>query len=495
MSRPNVISQSVEEGIPMYLNEVVTSHVKLLHKDKYELLPNLVRKKIHSNLVKELSRILEKTLQDEPSVQAKNGKDDLILSSNKIVIDLSVNKYPYLNEILTRKEKNISKHISNIISRFVKDRYKIALHFNTKVKPSTLKIVDVDLSLGDEHNGESTAVVTLSDGIKVIYKPRNCSITKSYNSFINWVNNKLQIDLPTFSVLDCGDYGWLEFVTSKEIRSEEGLQEYYYKAGVLVSVTYLLGSKDYHNENVIASAKGPVIIDHETIIQPFLKNSFSNSWYELHGIPSFSVLESSLIAELDKRIPVNMIGYGMKGVSPDNVVQKNVPKHKSEYVFAYEYKDYFIRGFSDAYDMFVGSKQELRSNQLITALFANQEVRFVWRPTDVYAKILRYLRNPFYLTSCEAYQSKLFELLSKAYKKENMRPYESILDHEMKQMLNGDIPIFHLLSHDNYLKSDKRLDIFEYNSLENIYYRINLLSAAHKNEQLRYITKWLNAQA
>ena len=96
------------------------------------------------------------------------------------------------------------------------------------------------------------------------------------------------------------------------------------------------------------------------------------------------------------------------------------------------------------------------------------------------------------MTSYEAYHSKLYELLSKMYKKENMYAYVFILDHEVEQMLNGDIPIFNLKTQDDFLVGNKAVKVFEYSCLENINHRIDLLSEDHRKEQLEYINRWLN---
>jgi len=58
-------------------------------------------------------------------------------------------------------------------------------------------------------------------------------------------------------------------------------------------------------------------------------------------------------------------------------------------------------------------------------------------------------------------------------------------------MLNGDIPIFSLNSLDNFLEGNKSFKIFEYNCIENIHKRIDLLSEEHKNEQIEYINRWI----
>ncbi len=73
-----------------------------------------------------------------------------------------------------------------------------------------------------------------------------------------------------------------------------------------------------------------------------------------------------------------------------------------------------------------------------------------------------------------------------------MKPYKFVLDHEMRQMINGDIPIFHLNSQDNFLEENKNVRVFKYSCIDNINYRIKLLSAEHKIEQLQYIAQWSN---
>lgn len=81
--------------------------------------------------------------------------------------------------------------------------------------------------------------------------------------------------------------------------------------------------------------------------------------------------------------------------------------------------------------------------------------------------------------------------MSKAYQKGDAKNYRYILEFEMEQLLNGDIPLFDLNSLDCHLWADKSFKIFEYNCIENIRQRIGSFSSHHKNEQIEYITNWL----
>jgi type 2 lantibiotic biosynthesis protein LanM len=491
--------------------EVILPYIESFTNDSDLELSTLVKDKLELKLLEELSSIAEVTLQSELDNFVENGNSNFDDFIERMDLSLVMN-YPVLDKILKIKTNNFSNHIHNIINRFQEDIENIKTTFNF----NNITIVDIDVSLGDGHNGEGTALVYLSDGTKLIYKPRNIGITNSYNSFIKWVNFKLKTDLKTFKVLDCKDYGWIEFVNHEEISCEEDLQEYYYKAGILLAITLLLGSKDCHHENVIASGKNPIMIDHETIVQPFFNNKSFRLWDIQHKIQPFSVLESFLIVNKDMGVPLDIVGYGVKGnievtelekkvINPNTInskrtinfatrkiIDKNIPELEGKYVFVNDYKEHFINGFSTAYDMIVNSKEELKSNSSPLKSFRNNEVRYVWRPTFVYFKILKYMRGPSFMASSEAYDSKLYDLLSKAFKSENTEEYKFILYFEMKQMLNGDIPIFCLNSLDNFLDGKKTLKLFEHNCIENIFHRIDLFSSEHKKEQLDYISKWAN---
>lgn len=470
--------------------------------------------KLHLALLENLSSAAEVTLQEELD-HFRNNQHSIYYEFVEATNLFLAIKYPVLDKILKTTAANYLRHIQNIYSNFYKDFDDILKSFSI-ISDGKIIIEDIDISLGDGHNGESTALITLSDGTKLIYKPRNIDTTISYNLFIEWVNYKLKIKLKTLKCICYESYGWLEFVHYEEINSSDELQEYYYKAGILSAVTLLLGSKDCHSENIIASGKNPVVIDHETIIQPVLSGQSIRTWDEQHKIPYFSVLESMLIVNRDTGVPLDCAGYGMRGnievmelekkvINPNSIdskrdtrfafrklIKQNIPLFQGTPVFVDNYNSYFTGGFSAAYDMFITSTEELLSESSPILFFENQKIRYVWRPTFIYFRILKYMRAACFMSDFDTYKSKIYELMSKAYQKENGKNYKLILECEMQQMLKGDIPFFNLNSLNCHLEEDNSFDIFKYNCIENIRQRILLLSADHKQEQLKYIMKWIN---
>ena len=481
-----------------------------------ELVENKVQieiaKKLHLTLLQEMSITAEVTLQEELK-SFTNNKQNIYQDFFEQTTSLLATKYPVLDKILKNIVSNCLAHVQEIFSNFLKDSNKIAKTFSIETNKNIIK--DIDISLGDGHCGKSTALITLYDGTKLIYKPRDINVTNAYNLFINWISHKLDVQLKTVNCVSCGSYGWLEYITYEAVNSSDELQEYYYKAGILLAVTLLLGSRDCHYENIIASGRNPVLIDHETIIQPVLSNQYIRTLDEQHKVPSFSVLESMLIANRDTGVPLKHVGYGIKGnvesmdiekkiINPNTIdskrdtrfifrklVKENIPSYKDIHVYANNYKNSFVDGFSVTYDVFMASKEELISCNSPIRFFENKKIRYVWRPTFVYFRILKYMRSASFMSNFETYKSKMHELLSKAYEKEGFKNYKFIFDSEVKQMLNGDIPFFNLGNSDSYLAEDKSFKIFSYNCLENIKHRIDLLSIHHKSEQIEYIMKWL----
>lgn len=101
------------------------------------------------------------------------------------------------------------------------------------------------------------------------------------------------------------------------------------------------------------------------------------------------------------------------------------------------------------------------------------------------------MHSHVFMSDAEEYKNKLRNLLSIAYKKGQFDKYYFILESEIKQMLDGNIPYFSLNSVSCCLNNNETATIFQYNSIENIIYRLQRLSEAHQHAQIEHITKWL----
>ena len=86
--------------------------------------------------------------------------------------------------------------------------------------------------------------------------------------FLDWIEKYYLLNFFKYAILEGKDYHWLEFVEYKDYQTKIELTEYYEKVGFIICIIYLLNGCDFHFENLVSNGSYPILIDHETIIQP-----------------------------------------------------------------------------------------------------------------------------------------------------------------------------------------------------------------------------------
>ena len=123
---------------------------------------------------------------------------------------------------------------------------------------------------GDSHRGGSTVAIVRGEGWRVVYKPRSLAIDSALRGFVAELvgdhGSALNVGVP--KVMDCGDYGWVEFMTHRFAAGNEELLSFYRGIGHLLALMRLLSGTDLHAENVIAQGGTPVVVDCETLFTP-----------------------------------------------------------------------------------------------------------------------------------------------------------------------------------------------------------------------------------
>ena len=129
---------------------------------------------------------------------------------------------------------------------------------------------ELSFGAGDSHRGGSTVAIARGEGWRVVYKPRSLAIDSALCGFVAGLagdhDGALSIRVP--KAMDCGDYGWVEFVTHRFAAGNEELLSFYRGIGHLLAVMRLLSGSDLHAENVIAHGASPVVVDCETLFTP-----------------------------------------------------------------------------------------------------------------------------------------------------------------------------------------------------------------------------------
>ena len=96
-------------------------------------------------------------------------------------------------------------------------------------------------------------------------------IDVAYNALLAWLNAAgAPVTLRPLRVLDRHTHGWVECVDPAPCPDPAVVTRYYQRAGALLCLVHLLQGSDCHAENLIAAGEDPVLVDCETLLDPWL---------------------------------------------------------------------------------------------------------------------------------------------------------------------------------------------------------------------------------
>ena len=200
-----------------------------------------------------LARI-EGNLDPEPRKLLTALKTSLIQSTQQRLTPLWKNEtstpHQYLS--LAREAQDIHDCIQRLCQRLAKDKQLIHQTFGiniTRDQPTTL-----EMGCGDVHrDGESTTLIGLRNGKKLLYKPRDMALEQALSELLE------PTAIPKILLMD--GYGYQEHVMAGTPDAAVGSQ-----LGRLIAGLDVLGAVDLHQDNLVIGANQAWLVDGETVL-------------------------------------------------------------------------------------------------------------------------------------------------------------------------------------------------------------------------------------
>jgi lantibiotic modifying enzyme len=277
-------------------------------------------------------------------------------------------------------------------------------------------VVEVRRLEADRHQGgRAVFAVRFASGFAVVYKPRSLRLEAVFAALVAWAGARGLVAVPPAAhVLERAQYGWMELVTPHGLDEGDaaGIARYFQRAGALVALAYLCNASDLHAENIIATARGPVVVDWEMLFQPERAPG---------GTPLGSCLDSGLLAAAGSEA-AEAIYPGLEPVFPRRLTDRarrwrdlggdaisvgagdlfatpreNAPRVAGRALAPAAHADALLAGFAEGYRFLVAHRRELLAPGGLLdrgGALAGARTRVLLRRSQEYATLLGMLGLP-----------------------------------------------------------------------------------------------------
>ncbi len=359
--------------------------------------------------------------------------------------------YPVLGRHLATMVSTWVASTVELVDRLRRDRDAMATAFGDAALG---EVCAAEPALSDRHDGgRRVSVLTFTSGRRVVYKPREVGLERAFQEFQAWVSSRGLACAPrTFRVVEREGHGWAEFVDQEPLEDRRQVAEYFRRAGAALCILHVLRGADAHQENVVATRGGPVLVDSEMLLQPVDRDEERDATTDgsidgaAHGVPR-SCLSPGFVTLLD--LDADGVAYDVGGLMPASprtafggerswralrsddlhfVRERTIhPALRNDVVldgvvqrpegFAAE----ILCGFAEAYRFFVTERPRLLDPEGPLSLFAGRRSRLLFRPTEQYGFFLHATAAPRYQRS-GLDRSVALEMLNRVFRHEEKRP-------------------------------------------------------------------------
>jgi type 2 lantibiotic biosynthesis protein LanM len=359
--------------------------------------------------------------------------------------------------------------------------YSVVLSIAKNQRPDS-KIVQAKTGISDRHDGGNQVILlTWSDGSKILYKPKDLSLSQALASIDAWLRKEGCFPGWYFAKpLVRQQYGWEEYVGQRPCCDHEETVRYYRAAGQLLCLSYLLNAHDLWFENLVAVGDRPVPIDTETFFHPGASAPKDGSGADQPHSSSFrrpSVIETGLLPfwqlsashktadysglgggvhELPGHKTIEWEGLNSDRMRPHEKIVPRPPGGNAVYLNGQlqdvrQYRDPLIEGFNELYHFILNRKNAFAD--LMQGLHG-AATRLILRPTQLYAVLQKHARAAKNLTSGMR-RSIVFEQLYRVPLRDGSLTPEMrrLTDFEVQSLLDLDIPRFYVKLDSTELRS------------------------------------------
>ncbi|KKO53255.1 type 2 lanthipeptide synthetase LanM family protein [Paenibacillus sp. DMB20] len=420
------------------------------------------------------------------------------------------NEYPVLIRSMLRITEKWAVHVSEVLTRFEDDYSRIVSQMPEVEQFG--KLVQLHIGAGDTHDGRSVTILEFATGHKLVYKPRSLQVDEAYYRILSWMRPFGIPYMKTTKTIDCGSYGWTEFVEFSECISLDEVKQFYHNMGVHLAIMYMFNATDFHYENIIAHGSSPVVIDLESLFHRSIsmKKFENNANGHACEILSNSVMSSGMLpqyifkTETYSGVDISGIfGYGGKEVP--NVMRvahsrtdgmrlergtgetgktNNLPRYNDEVVDSYRYIHDIEQGFAQAYRIMMGNKSRLKE---MIREFDCVRVRVIARNTRTYNELIRTLYHPDLLRDELDRKVVVHRLWLQCLADPKQL---KLVPHEMRDIEDGDVPIFYTCpaEKDAWASNNERIPLlFEQTGIDVVINKIEKMGEKDLREQLQLL--------
>jgi len=543
---PNLPDRSLQSSDPIPFQSLYTPLIRTARKylrqavpdTEYELFSGDAHADLERDLLRRLSKVASRALQVQfdvyrschstlPPLQVGTTStfDDYIATMKGGQLWRFFETYGVAARMCSKISLMWVDYVSELIGRISKDKEQIRKTFTQD--GSLGKVISIQPGLSDPHDGGKTvAILTFDQGPKVVYKPRSVRLDRFFADLLSWLNEH---DPPArmrpMKVVNREAYGWVEHVSHEPCSDETDAERFYMRCGMLLCLAYALDGHDFHRENLIASGEHPHLIDMEALLrhQFRLEDATENTGRRAEGATNSkqrSVLgvgllpmvrvekegraenlggiatEKSSRREMEvkrfKHINTDMMTLVTETIEGKNeknrLIVENSGEEKNIYKYPKNYIDEIVNGFHKTYSIISENDRALLDGPL--RWLEDADVRFIFRNTSLYGKIVRQSVHPKYLRS-GVKRGITYEALYKPLLKMDKRPdVWPIVSEEKKAMNQLDIPLFTANSgeRDLHLPNGEVIeDCFECSAFEATRSKIERMSPHDLQKQCRLI--------